>query len=82
VLHDGEVGLPWIMHVEADLLDGVDDVEMDERQVLEGLNEDLKCVGSATEGPDSIETLACMFTDVGTGLQFTMPARSRISRTN
>jgi hypothetical protein len=42
VLHDGEVGLPWIMHVEADLLDGVGDVEMGGRQVLEGLNEDLK----------------------------------------
>jgi hypothetical protein len=30
------------MHVEADLLDGVDDVEMDKRQVLESPNEDLK----------------------------------------
>jgi hypothetical protein len=35
-LHGGEVGLPWIMHVEADLLDGVGDVEAGERQVLEG----------------------------------------------
>jgi hypothetical protein len=26
VLHDGEVGLPGIMHVEADQLDGIGDV--------------------------------------------------------
>jgi hypothetical protein len=39
VLHGGEVGLPWIMHVEADLLDSVGDVEAGERQVLEGPSE-------------------------------------------
>jgi hypothetical protein len=33
------VGLPWIMHVEADLLDGVDDVGAGERWVLEGPGE-------------------------------------------
>jgi hypothetical protein len=33
------VGLLWIMHVEADLLDGVDDVGAGEHQVLECLNE-------------------------------------------
>jgi hypothetical protein len=38
-LHGGEVGLPWIMHVEADLLDGVGDVGAGERQVLEGPGE-------------------------------------------
>jgi hypothetical protein len=29
-------GLPWIMHVEANLLDDVGDVGAGERQVLEG----------------------------------------------
>jgi hypothetical protein len=38
-LHDGEVGLPWIMHVEADLLDDVGDVRAGEYQVLEGPSE-------------------------------------------
>jgi hypothetical protein len=38
-LHGGEVGLPWIMHVKADLLDGVCDVRAGERQVLEGSGE-------------------------------------------
>jgi hypothetical protein len=35
MLHHGEVRLPGIMHVEADLLDGVGDVGVGERQVLE-----------------------------------------------
>jgi hypothetical protein len=35
-LHGGEVGLPEIMHVEANLLDGVGDVGAGEHQVLEG----------------------------------------------
>jgi hypothetical protein len=35
-LHDVEVGLPGIMYVEADLLDGVGDVGASEHQVLEG----------------------------------------------
>jgi hypothetical protein len=39
VLHGGEVGLLWIMHVEVDLLDGISDVGAGERQVLEGPNE-------------------------------------------
>jgi hypothetical protein len=38
-LHGGEVGLPWIMHVEADLLDVVGDVGAGEHQVLEGPSE-------------------------------------------
>jgi hypothetical protein len=33
------VGLPWIMHVEADLLNGVGEVGASERQVLEGSGE-------------------------------------------
>jgi hypothetical protein len=33
------VGLPWIMHVEVDLLDGVGDVGTGEHQVLEGSDE-------------------------------------------
>jgi hypothetical protein len=33
------VGLLWIKHVEADLLDGVGEVEASERQVLEGSDE-------------------------------------------
>jgi hypothetical protein len=36
VSHGGEVGLPRIMHVEANLLDDVGDVRMGERQILEG----------------------------------------------
>jgi hypothetical protein len=36
VLHGGEIRLPWIMYVEADLLDSVGDVGTGERQVLEG----------------------------------------------
>jgi hypothetical protein len=39
MLHGSEVGLPWIMHVEADLLHGVGNVRVGERQVLEGPNE-------------------------------------------
>jgi hypothetical protein len=35
-LHDVKVGLPGIIHVEADLLDGVGDVGAGEHQVLEG----------------------------------------------
>jgi hypothetical protein len=33
------VGLPWIMHVEADLLDDIEVVGVGERQVLEGPDE-------------------------------------------
>jgi hypothetical protein len=36
------VGLLRIMHVEADLLEGVGDVEAGEHQVLEGPSEALK----------------------------------------
>jgi hypothetical protein len=39
MLHGSEVGLPWTIHVEADLLDGVCDVRAGERQVLEGPDE-------------------------------------------
>jgi hypothetical protein len=39
VLHGGEVGLPWIMNVEANLLDSAGDVGVGERQVLEGPSE-------------------------------------------
>jgi hypothetical protein len=33
------VGLLWIMHVEADLLEGVGDIGAGERQLLEGPSE-------------------------------------------
>jgi hypothetical protein len=39
VLHGSEVGLPSIMHVKADLLDGVGDIGAGERQVLEAPSE-------------------------------------------
>jgi hypothetical protein len=39
VLHHGEVRLPGIVHVEADLLDNRGDVRVGERQVLEGPSE-------------------------------------------
>jgi hypothetical protein len=39
VLHDAEVGLPWIMYVETDLLDDIYDVGAGECQVLEGLGD-------------------------------------------
>jgi hypothetical protein len=39
VLHGGEVGLPWIIHVEADVLDDVGDVGAGEHQVQEGPDE-------------------------------------------
>jgi hypothetical protein len=32
----GEVGLPWIMHVEADLVDSIGDVRAGKHQVLKG----------------------------------------------
>jgi hypothetical protein len=35
-LHDSEVRLPEIIHVETDLLDGIGDVGVGEHQVLEG----------------------------------------------
>jgi hypothetical protein len=34
-LHDRQMGLPWIVHMQTDLLDGVDDVRSCEGQVLE-----------------------------------------------
>jgi hypothetical protein len=36
VFHGGEVGLPGIMYVNADLLDGVGNFEAGECEVLEG----------------------------------------------
>jgi hypothetical protein len=39
VLHRGEVRLPGIMHMEADLLNDVGDVRAGERQVMEGPGE-------------------------------------------
>jgi hypothetical protein len=39
MLHHGDVRLLGIMHMKADLLDGIGDVEADERQVLEGSSE-------------------------------------------
>jgi hypothetical protein len=39
VLHGSEVGLPSIMHMKADLLDGVGDIGAGERQVLEAPSE-------------------------------------------
>jgi hypothetical protein len=39
VLHRGEVRLPGIMHMKANLLDGVGDIGASERQVLEGSGE-------------------------------------------
>jgi hypothetical protein len=38
-LHDSEVGLPGIMHMETDLLDGIGNVRAGEHQVLEGPSE-------------------------------------------
>jgi hypothetical protein len=38
-LHRGEVRLPRIMHMKANLLDGIGDVGAGERQVLEGPGE-------------------------------------------
>jgi hypothetical protein len=42
VLHLDDVRLLGIIHMDADLLDGVDDVGVGERQVLEGLSEALE----------------------------------------
>jgi hypothetical protein len=39
VLYGGEVGLLWIMHIEADMQDSVGDVGVGEHQVLEGSND-------------------------------------------
>jgi hypothetical protein len=39
VLHGDEVGLLWIMHVEANLVDGIGDVGAGECHVLEGPGE-------------------------------------------
>jgi hypothetical protein len=39
-------------------------------------------VGSATRGPEVAETLACVSMGIETGLQSTMPARSRTLRPN
>jgi hypothetical protein len=52
------------------LLDGVGNVGVGERHLLEG----------SSEG--STETLACVSTSVKTDLESTMPARSRISGAN
>jgi hypothetical protein len=41
MLHGGKVGLPGIMHMEADVLDGIGDVREGKCQVLEGPDEAL-----------------------------------------
>jgi hypothetical protein len=76
------VGLPWIMHVEEDRLDGIGEVGAGEHQVLEGSSEAHEVSWISNRGPDSAETLAYVSTDVKIGLQSTMPACLRISRAN
>jgi hypothetical protein len=68
VLHGGEVRLMWIMHVQADLLDGVGELGAGERQVLEDPSEAPEVSRINNRSPDSVETLACVSTDVETGL--------------
>jgi hypothetical protein len=68
------------VHVEAHLLDRVDNVEPGEGDVLESPSQ--AAVGSriASGASMSEETLALVSTGVEQGLQSFMPVRSRISR--
>jgi hypothetical protein len=51
------VGLLWIMHVEADLLDNICDVRADERRVLEGPSEAPEVSWIRNRGPRLSEDL-------------------------
>jgi hypothetical protein len=53
MLHYGEVRLPGIMHMKTNLLDGIGDVRASERQVLEGLGEDLELSQISNRRPGS-----------------------------
>jgi hypothetical protein len=53
VLHRGEMRLPGIMYMEADLLDGVGDVGASEHQVLEGPGEAPKLSWISNRRPGS-----------------------------
>jgi hypothetical protein len=59
-LHHCEVRLPRIMHMEADLLDGIGDVGPAEHQVLEAPTRLMNWVRSAIGGLEVAETLACL----------------------
>jgi hypothetical protein len=52
-LHRGEVRLPGIMHMEADLLDGVGNVGAGEQQLLEGPSEALELTRINNRRPGS-----------------------------
>jgi hypothetical protein len=70
------------MHVEANLLDCVGDVGAGERQVLEGPGEAPKVSRVSNRRPGLGGDLGLHVHCVKTGLQSTIPARSRISRAN
>jgi hypothetical protein len=57
VLHGRQVGLPRVMHVQADLLHGISDVGPCERQVLEGSGNTLKLRGVHNRRPRVISQL-------------------------
>jgi hypothetical protein len=70
------------MHNLADLLDGVGDVRVDERQVLEGSGKAPELSRIRIGGPKVAEILTCVSTGIETGLLSTMPVHSRMSRAN
>jgi hypothetical protein len=79
------MGLIWIMHVEADLLDGVGDVGVGEHQVLEGPSEapEVSQISNRRLGLSGGLILCVHRCQNWLAVhQSTMPARSRILRAN
>jgi hypothetical protein len=79
-LHDYEMGLTRVMHVEAHLQDRVDNVRPGEGEVLESPSQATVGNQVVDGGPMLEETLAWLSTGVKQGSQSLMPARSRMSR--
>jgi hypothetical protein len=68
--------------MEVDLLDDIGDVRVGECQVPEGPREAPELSQISNKRLGRAETLACVSTSAKTGLQLTMPARSRMLRAN
>jgi hypothetical protein len=70
------------MHMETDLLDGVGNVGAGERQVIERPNKAPELSWIINRRSGSGRELGLCVNGVETGLQSTMPVRSRTSRAN
>jgi hypothetical protein len=80
--HCGEVRLTGIMHMKANLLDGVDDVGAGERQVLEDPDEAPELSRISNKRPKNNRDLSLRVHSVEISLQSTMLACSRTPSVN